>query len=561
MKQKIVMLIEDFMGYKNFLELKNWLHINKYLNKVELSYHYIDMYNGRCDYNHKDLNYVDNSFYDMSKSGAIEKYFDLDITKYGQFFGGLFHTNNILLVLENYLKDTNSMFDNITVDNEDLMRSIKLKNSTIEEFESTVDDIPKADLYLISLRNAYYSASEMLQVGIALILIKKYKDCKIFMGGGGHSTELNSTYKLFKKISETYLDNQIEYLIGDIGHIVYNYLNGLDYYKAYGLPDTNETLPPLEITADENTKFMHNKFSVTYSTGCINRCPFCVASFISNFNLIKNYTMYNDYFKYLSDNYPDSDIFLNDNELNHNREYFINLLNNFIDLQLKNRVIFFLDMTTVDDDIIEMLSKFNCGIEISFDFLSGYYNEKNSYYVIHKCKDIINKLKTNKVFIKRLFSISNVPNNTTILNEDFQTVYKAVKQIPNIEFCYREFRLNTASLIYIEKEKYGISCEYYKNDNPIFNDIKEVFKEIPIIYYRNDYNRKDLINIYYEFLLKNLFILRMTNRNLIKTEMDYALSSCCFACKYSYDLIETHNTKLDIEIDKYCNNIISKSEE
>jgi hypothetical protein len=155
------------------------------------------------------------------------------------------------------------------------------------------------------------------------------------------------------------------------------------------------------------------------------------------------------------------------------------------------------------------------------------------------------KLKNNNINVDKIYMVANIPNFKTINNIDFLEVFK-YSYNNNI---YEDFRLELSSDLYINADKYGISFFNYNNIDETFKDINEELNNIPIIYYRSDYNRKELLNEKYKLLNKlKGYLLLIVNNKLKSNNLIDSLVVNSFIYR---DLIDNRIKYLDSLVDEY----------
>ncbi|MCK9306952.1 MAG: hypothetical protein M0P17_05435 [Methanoculleus sp.] len=539
----ILFIITDSSGYKTYLELKNYLHNNNC--HINLNYYYIN-----ADIN--DIKFDSNKFYHENsrlidsfegEDEVLSKYYDeyYNINRpYGYALARTMFIPSTLIVLKNYLNNEQYLLSNLNT--KEYLTTIKYKHyKDYIEFEEQYNNIPDADLYLISERNGSCNTSLLtIQLSLALYLHRKYKDSKIIIGGGRNNTKNNSIVNLINAIGKNYTDNKLEFCVGDIGPVIYNYINNTNYNNVYGM-NKKEVLD-LDISEYEMKYILKNNFGVSYSKGCINNCPFCIGHNISTFDIINNINIYNKYFIYLNKNYPNTNINVFDNEINHTKDYFATFMHNIISLNINNPITIFLDMKMITDNDIMLMKQYkNIILNVSADYLDT-INKKD---IITNFKHMYDKLKNNNINVDKIYMVANIPNFKTINNIDFLEVFK-YSYNNNI---YEDFRLELSSDLYINADKYGISFFNYNNIDETFKDINEELNNIPIMYYRSDYNRKELLNEKYKLLNKlKGYLLLIVNNKLKSNNLIDSLVVNSFIYR---DLIDNRIKYLDDLVDEY----------
>lgn len=539
----ILFIITDSSGYKTYLELKNYLHNNNC--HINLNYYYIN-----ADIN--DIKFDSNKFYNENsrlidsfegEDEVLSKYYDeyYNINRpYGYALARTMFIPSTLIVLKNYLNNEQYLLSNLNT--KEYLTTIKYKQyKDYIEFEEQYNNIPGADLYLISERNGSCNTSLLtIQLSLALYLHRKYKNSKIIIGGGRNNTKNNSIVNLINAIGKNYTDNKLEFCVGDIGPVIYNYINNTNYNNVYDM-NKKEVLD-LDISEYEMKYILKNNFGVSYSKGCVNNCPFCIGHNISTFDIINNIKIYNKYFIYLNKNYPNTNINVFDNEINHTKDYFATFMHNIISLNINNPITIFLDMKMITDNDIMLMKQYkNIILNVSADYLDT-INKKD---IITNFKHMYDKLKNNNINVDKIYMVANIPNFKTINNIDFLEVFN-YSYDNNI---YEDFRLELSSDLYINADKYGISFFNYNNIDETFKDINEELNNIPIMYYRSDYNRKELLNEKYKLLNKlKGYLLLIVNNKLKSNNLIDSLVVNSFIYR---DLIDNRIKYLDSLVDEY----------
>jgi len=539
----ILFIITDSSGYKTYLELKNYLHNNNC--HINLNYYYIN-----ADIN--DIKFDSNKFYHENsrlidsfegEDEVLSKYYDeyYNINRpYGYALARTMFIPSTLIVLKNYLNNEQYLLANLNT--KEYLTTIKYKQyKDYIEFEEQYNNIPNADLYLISERNGSFNTAVLtIQISLALYLHRRNKDSKIIIGGGKNNNSNNPIVNLINAIGKNYTDNKLEFCVGDIGPVIYNYINNTNYNNVYGM--NNKEVLDLDISEYEMKYILKNNFGVSYSKGCINNCPFCIGHNISTFDIINNINIYNKYFIYLNKNYPNTNINVFDNEINHTKDYFATFMHNIISLNINNPITIFLDMKMITDNDIMLMKQYkNIILNVSADYLDT-INKKD---IITNFKHMYDKLKNNNINVDKIYMVANIPNFKTINNIDFLEVFK-YSYNNNI---YEDFRLELSSDLYINANKYNITFVNYNNKDNTFLNIEKELNNIPIMYYRSDYNRKELLNEKYKLLNKlKGYLLLIVNNKLKSNNLIDSLVVNSFIYR---DLIDNRIKYLDNLVDEY----------
>lgn len=497
----IEFIMTDNSGYKTYLELKNYLSSKNVIDKHLVNYFFIDAdiddivldsslyYNFDIAKDHYMFDIIIGR--DAFLADYYEKYYNID--KDGYAIARTIFLESFLIVLKNYLNNDKYLLSNLNTG--EFLTTIKYRNyNDYIEFENQYDNIPEADLYILSDRNGPNNTALLtIQLSIILYLHRKYPNSKIMIGGGRNNTKNNPIANLFNAIGREYLDNKMEFCVGDIGAVIYNYIYNKEYNYSYGIAKSN--ILDLNITDYEMKHVLKNEFSISFSTGCTNKCPFCMDHNLSQFSMIKSPEIYKRYFLYLSNNYPDTTINIFDNELNFSATYLEKFLQLMINLNIKNTLRFFIDANKITDNILNLMSIYkNIKLSISADMI----NTVNKTNIINNFNQIYNRI--NNINIKEIdvFVVAGVPTYQTINNTDFIDIFNVCYS----NISYQEFRLELSADMYINSDRYGITLLNYKNNDTAFRKIENELNSIPIMYYREDYNRKEFINQKYNLLCK-----------------------------------------------------------
>jgi hypothetical protein len=231
-----------------------------------------------------------------------------------------------------------------------------------------------------------------------------------------------------------------------------------------------------------------------------------------------------------------------DNEINHTKDYFATFMHNIISLNINNPITIFLDMKMITDNDIMLMKQYkNIILNVSADYLDT-INKKD---IITNFKQMYNKLKDNNINVDKIYIVANIPNFKTINNIDFLEVFN-YSYNNNI---YEDFRLELSSDLYINANKYNITFVNYNNKDNIFLNIEKELNNIPIMYYRNDYNRKELLNEKYKLLNKlKGYLLLIVNNKLKSNNLIDSLVVNSFIYR---DLIDNRIKYLDDLVDEY----------
>ena len=528
---KILMFITDFVTYKTYLDLKNYLYNNN-CTDIELNYFYFpySSVNGYYNNNNNTTSFV-----------HITRYMEKDYTnkEYGYCMTHTRFMESFLSILNNYVNRKENLID---IDNIEGLYFNNLdwyneygENMTKERFINTLSEIPHSDIYLLSSRdNISCSASLSVELALALYLIRKYGS-KVFIGGNHFNEPNNPIVELINAVGREYTNGKLEYLVGTIGINIYNYIKGYEYQNKRS-PIERNVLPILNL---DNT-LLNNNFAIELIRGCEHRCPYCCNGFINKYDNV-NIDIYKQWLNYLN-KYPQYCISLFAPELNTNNTYFIHTLRYLILHNIKNPLSFYINLNYITDEQIECMQQLNINeLKFSIDLLF----DIGSY---RKYKDIddtytkIDKLLSIKTKKTNIHLVANIPYFNKITYEQYKEVFH--RYYNNI--FWNEFHIFTSTPYFYNPSKYGIDYIYYQNRYKKLTAINQYINKLPVMYFRNDLNRKEMVNNYYEIL-----------RNMIKDILrsDSNNPNFLFALLHSVlpdlDYIDRHNKILDNIITKF----------
>ena len=542
-KKKILMLITDFSSYKTYLDLKNYLYNNNCLDDIDLDYFYFNYTNAHSYHIEKH-----NTIAHIHLTRQIEN--EYTNKKYGYVFLYSMFVESLMSVLKNYVAGKTDLLD---IDNTSklYMNCIEWNTTlcstmTKEQFSITFDNIPHADIYLISDRlDMLNTASITLETALALYLIRKY-DSKVFIGGGHFNETNNILVELINAIGREFTNGKLEYLVGTIGINIYNYLKGYEYQNKRSPIERN--VLPLNFTKAEMANFFDNSFAIELIRGCNQHCPYCCNSVINKFDRV-NIFVYDKYFKYLNEHNPGATIYLYAPELNTNKEYFIKTCE-YIFENVKNPLSFYVNIDKIDDEQLKWLLQLNLSeIKFSIDglFDKTKYRKWDNLSKIYSYLDRLQQLKTEKSINVFSYIVANAPCYSLVDWKNYQDIFLKYHDI----LQYSEFYLLTSVDYFHNPQKYGISFEYYKNRYKELSAIREVIERVPVLYFREDINRKELINMKYDILrhMKKQIFIDMCGIKQ-NTSINFILSQMCHVYTY-LDLIDEDDTTLDKYITNY----------
>ena len=544
-KIKILMFITDFSAYKTFLDLKNYLY-NHGIDNVELRYFFFPY-----SYAHSYRIEKYNVKMDISITRAMEK--DYTYKKYGYAEIFFLFVESLMTVLKNYVNGKEDLLSIINTNK--LALNIIDWNNTLhaglskQKFNNIAHNIPKADIYLISNRlNIANSASITVEIALALYLIRQYGS-KVFIGGGHFNEPNNILVELINAIGREYTGGKLEYLVGTIGINIYNYLKGYEYQNKRSPIERN--VLPLHIGQYDMANKFNNSFAIELIRGCKNKCSYCCNHVINEYDSV-DISVYEPYFKYLNEYYPDTTINLCAPEMNTDKEYFIRTCE-YIYKNIKNPVSFFINLSRLDDEQFEYLSKLNIDtLEFSIDNLFDKHSYKNwNNFPLYIYLDRLQELKRNKNIRVYAYLVANAPCSHLIDWNTYKNIFTRYSDIIN----YSEFYLMTSIDYFHNPQKYGISFIYYRNRYKETSNIRKVIEKLPVMYFREDVNRKELVNMKYDILRhlkKQMFVDMIGLKH--NNNIHFALGQMCHIYP-DLDLVDNRDSTLDKYIMNYTNNV------
>ena len=538
---KILMFLTDYASYKTYLDLKNYLHNNNFTD-IELDYYYFN-YTFANPYKHNNQKYL---FYpDNHLTHYIEhEYTDKD--------GGFIIQNTMFMesfmsVLKNFINGKDDLID---IDNNHIfMNTVEWFNMfnpsmNKEVFTDELSKIPRADLYLISSRLGFRNfATLTVETTLALYLIRKYGS-KVFIGGGAVNDYDNIIPNLINAAGREYTHGKLEYLVGTIGINIFNYLKGYEYQNKRSPIERN--VLPLDFTKDELTNYFDNSFAIELIRGCTQCCPYCCNSVINNYDTI-DISNYDSWFAYFNNYSPSAHLYFYAPEINTNKEYFDRVLDYLITNNIRNPLSFYINIIKITNEQIEKLKQLNifelsCGLDLLFDSVSYKHYELNE--ITEKLNGII-EICNNKNTMFHAYLVANVPKYKKIEYNMYNNIF--IKYLNII--TYSEYVLMLATNIAKNPQCYGLSYIYYNNRYRELNATSKIINSIPVMYFREDLTRNELVNNKYE-ILRNmrqyvmLGIMRgFNNGSFLPSIIDQIIPDIEF--------IKKHDSILDKLIDKY----------
>lgn len=543
------MFVMDSSSHKTYLDLKNYLYNHNYLDNVDLSYFYFNYQNAHC-YNIKK--------YNTKAHLHITKDIESDYTKnkYGYIMTFTLFVEALMSILKNYINGKDNLLD---IENPDKLTLNTIEWNTFfghimshEKFNTIVNSIPKSDIYCITNRlDTVNTASIAVEVALALYLIRKYNS-KVFMGGGSFNQANNIFVELINAIGKEYTNGKLEYLVGTIGINIYNYLQGYEYQNKRS--PIERSFAPLDIPQHDMIQYFHNQFHVELIRGCRHKCLYCCNGFINNFDRV-DIAVYKDYFQYLNTHYPQAIIYLFAPEMNTDKDYFINVCR-YLHENVVNPISLYVNMSLLDDEELDWLLKLNiCEIKFSIDGISEKNGNRkyNNLSKINYYLSVFQKLKREKGIDVYSYIVANIPGHPL-------TNWNAYKEYfinyPDI-LAYSEFYIFTSTDYFYNPQKYGISFLYFQNRYKELSAISDIISKIPVMYFRNDVNRKELVNMEYDILRhmkKQIFIDMCKSGMRANSNIYFTLGQMCHLYP-DLDLIDTHDKILDDYIISFTNNI------
>lgn len=459
-------------------------------------------------------------------------------------------------VLKNYINNKEDLLDISNPENLKLnMIEWNLffgKNMSNEKFNKVVNDIPKADLYLISNRlDTVNTASLTIEITLALYLIRKYNS-KVFMGGGHFNESTNLFVKLINKIGKEYTGGLLEYVVGTIGINIYNFLQGYEYQNKRSCIERKHL--DLQLTKKELDNYFENSLAIELIRGCPHKCPYCCNGFINKYDRV-DISIYQNYFEYLNNYFPNTLLYLCAPELNTDKKYFLDICK-YLCNNVKNPLSFYINLSCLDDEQFDWILKLNLA-EIKFSIDGIFEDSKTRTWQkidkVYTYLQKLQKLKLDKNINVYTYIVTNIPGHPKI---DWNTYKDIFSQFPYI-LAFSEFYIFTSTDYFYNPQKYGISFIYYQNRYKELYNISNIINKIPVMYFRDDINRKELVNKDYEILRhmkKQIFIDMCRSGMSHNSNIYFTLNQMCHIYP-DLDLIDNHDVLLDKYINTYTNNI------
>ena len=249
------------------------------------------------------------------------------------------------------------------------------------------------------------------------------------------------------------------------------------------------------------SNYLNNQFAIELVRGCTQRCPYCCNPTISAYDNV-DISVYEQWLDYLNKNYPDTIIYIFAPEVNTNKEFFIRILKYIIAHKIKNYFSFYINLSKIDDEQISLLSKINLiELKTSIDNLFDKQTNKiwQEFNILDKyIKELKNILRHKKAKLQ-LYIIANAPGYKAITWKRYSKIFQNYYDI----ICYSEFYIYSSTPYFYNPAKYGLEYIYYQNRYKELSAISNCINKIPVMYFRNDISRKELVNMKYE-ILKNM---------------------------------------------------------
>lgn len=538
---KILMFLTDYASYKTYLDLKNYLHNNNFTD-IELEYYYFN-YTFANPYKHNNQRYL---FY---PDNHLTHYIEHEYTdkEGGYIIQNTMFMESFMSVLKNFINGKDDLID---IDNNHIfMNTVEWFNMfnpsmNKEVFTDELSKIPRADLYLISSRLGFRNfATLTVETALALYLIRKYGS-KVFIGGGAVNDYDNIIPNLINAVGREYTGGKLEYLVGTIGINIYNYLKGYEYQNKRSPIERN--VLPLDFTKDELTNYFNNSFAIELIRGCTQCCPYCCNSVINKYDTI-DISNYDNWFAYFNNYSTSAHLYFYAPEINTNKEYFDRVLNYLITNNIRNPLSFYINIIKITNEQIEKLKQLNifelsCGLDLLFDSVSYKHYELNE--ITEKLNRII-EICNNKNTMFHAYLVANVPKYKKIEYNTYNNIFIKYQNI----ITYSEYVLMLATNIAKNPQRYGLSYIYYNNRYRELNTTSKIINSIPVMYFREDLTRNELVNNKYEILsnMRQYVMLGImcgfNNDSFLPSIIDQIIPDIEF--------IKKHDSILDKLIDKY----------
>jgi len=496
------MFVNNASTFKVYQELKQYMYVKDCLNDIDLSYYYLQT---RKPY------FLDNNGYIYPRleynTSGIHRYFFGKDDKLAYTITDNTTVDYLLQMVDNYINNRDisyNLANQSNMNSDKLCDSITKKVITFSDFEKSLNKIPEADLYLISIHTEPLS---ILQYILAIYLLKKYKNCHILIGGGRNANIDNPETILINKIGESYFDNRLHRCAGAIGPTVFNFINNKDYDSCFiDIKEYFEKPWNISLTNYEVNTVCDNEMYLSTSYGCPNRCAYCSGCCSHPHTYLDNLEYYGDILRYLSSTYPQCKLVLFDNELNDDLERFKKSLYWLTNNEIKNPFMFFINLYPLDDETLSLLYKVNIGrLTTSFDGMFERLPYRKYNIDTDPKMTMFNRVRQlawDKGADFGITSILFVPGSPDI--ERYKTDESFVKTIAMNHLLYFRkaviriffYQLYLNSLMYFNRDYYGIKVINYNNTKfKHLDKISNELEQLPIFYTINDLLRYEKINI------------------------------------------------------------------
>lgn len=540
----ILMFLMDFSSYKTYLDLVNYLYNNKL--DVKLDYYY---------FNYKYVNAHHNTNNSIMSPIHTTRYMENDYTteKYGYNMTHTRFVESFMSVLKNYINNKDDLLDidnpdNLYLNNIEWYDDIGTNTHKLskEDFNVKINDIPYADIYLITSRQGNHSTACLsVELALALYLIRKHNS-KVFIGGNHYNQLNNMVANLINAVGREYTNDKLEYLIGTIGINVYNYIKGYEYQNTWSQIE-RQTKDLAQ--SDLDNRILGDEFMIELIRGCKNRCVYCSNPILNSKYDIVPIETYHQWLNLLNNNLNYT-VHLMAPEINTDNEYFIHTLKYIINNNLNNKFQFYLNINCITDEQISLIkhvniNDINIGIDLLFD--GAKYNKYNNMSTIDNVMNCIDKLLELNAHIS-MFMVANVPMFLPVTFNQYKDIFKKYHEFIN----WSEFQIPPVTDYIHNPSKYGIRYIYYNNRYKELSSIDKYISKLPVMYFRTDLNRKEMVNNKYD-ILKN-----MTNVLLFQSNNVAFLFSLVHDILSDLDLVDNHNYMLDKFIINYSNKYVHR---
>lgn len=504
----IIMIVNNASTFRIYQELKQYMYVKGCLNTINLSYYYLQT--GKP--------------YFLSSNGYTYPQLDYDTNGIYKYFFG---TNNrqacaiidavtidyILQMIDNYINNRNISYNlaqQSHMNSDALCDAITKDINTFSDFEQSLNKIPKADMYLISIDNEPLS---ILQYILITYLLKHYDNCHILIGGGRDIDSNNPETILINKISESYFDNRLHKCTGAIGPTVLNFLDNKDYSHCFmDIKEYFEKPWNISLTNYEVNTICENEVFLAMSYGCPDKYVYRGGCYTQSYTYLDSLEYYKDILQYLNSMHPQCKITLFGNELNDNLDTFKKILCWIISNNIKNPFTFFINLQSLDDETLYLLYKINIGrLTTSFDGMFERLPYDQYDVDINSRITAFNKIKQlgkDKNIIVNVKSILFVPGSPDI--KRYKTDKSFIKNIAMKHLLYSKesevtmtpLRIYLNSLSYFNKIYCDINVINYNNHKfKHLDKISDELEQLPLFYTINNLPRYEKVEALYKIFL------------------------------------------------------------